>query len=98
MKQPASERKSSRSNVSSKTEPRLAGRRAGVLVICIRNEGYEASLERRKIYRVVEDSEAQAHRLLRVVDESGDDYLYPRANFLPVVLPLGTRRAVLADA
>jgi hypothetical protein len=50
----------------------------------------------RKIYRVVDDAEAESHRLLRVVDESGDDYLYPRANFLPVVLPLAIRRAVMA--
>jgi hypothetical protein len=73
-------------------------RAAGRLVICVRNEGYEASLELRKIYRVVDDAEAESHRLLRVIDESGEDYLYPRTNFLPVVLPLATRRAVLAAA
>jgi hypothetical protein len=50
----------------------------------------------RKIYRTVEDGEAHAYRLLRVVDESGEDYLYPPASFLPVILPLATRRAVLA--
>jgi len=52
----------------------------------------------RKIYRVVDDAEAEAHRLLRVIDESGDDYLYPSASFLPVVLPSATKRAVLAVA
>lgn len=52
----------------------------------------------RKIYRVLDDTEAESHRLLRVVDESGEDYLYPRANFLPVVLPSATRRAVMAAA
>jgi hypothetical protein len=46
----------------------------------------------------LEDGDAQAHRLIRVVDESGDDYLYPSGNFLPVILPLATRRAVLAAA
>jgi hypothetical protein len=77
---------------------RSPGRSAGRLVICVRNEGYEASLELRKIYCVVDDAEAESHRLLRIVDESGEDYLYPRANFLPVVLPSATKRAVLAAA
>lgn len=62
--------------------------------MCVKNQGYEASLEVRKIYRVLGDATAQAHRLVRVVDESGEDYLYPRANFLPVILPLATRRAL----
>ncbi len=97
MKQPASARKSSRSSGSSKAPTRPA-RSAGQLAICVKNEGYEASLELRKIYRVLEDGDAQAHRLIRVVDESGDDYLYPSGNFLPVILPLATRRAVLAAA
>jgi hypothetical protein len=44
----------------------------------------------------VDDAEAESHGLLRVIDESGDDYLYPSASFLPVVLPLATRRAILA--
>ena len=64
----------------------------------MKNEGYEASLEVRKIYRTLEDDDAQKHRLLRVVDESGDDYLYPKAHFLLVILPQATRRAVLAAA
>ena len=42
--------------------------------ICIKNDGYEASLEFRKIYDVLEDQEAELHGLMRVVDESGDDY------------------------
>ena len=95
MKQPASARKSSRSSGSSKATTRPV-RTAGQLVICVGNEGYEASLELRKIYRAVDDGDAQSRRLLRVVDESGDDYLYPSSNFLPVILPLATRRAVLA--
>lgn len=96
MKQPVSARKSSRSSASSKPVARSTGREAEEFVICVKNAGYEVSLELRKIYRVVEDADAQAHRLLRVVDESGEDYLYPRSNFLPVILPLATRRAVLA--
>jgi hypothetical protein len=96
MKPPASARKSSRSSASSKEPVRTSSRSASRLVICVRNEGYEASLELRKIYRVVDDAEAESHGLLRVIDESGDDYLYPSASFLPVVLPLATRRAILA--
>lgn len=98
MKQPASVRKSSRSSGSFKTTGRQPGRASNQLVICVRNEGYEASLELRKIYVVQEDSEAEAHRLLRVVDESGEGYLYPRSNFLSVILPPATQRAILAAA
>lgn len=45
-------------------------------VICINNEGYEASLERRKLYQVLPDTKAESKNMVRVVDESGDDYLY----------------------
>jgi hypothetical protein len=96
MKQPASARKSSKSSASSKANPGAPAKATKEFVICVKHEGYEASLEVRKIYRTLEDGEAHAHRLLRVVDESGGDYLYPRANFLQVILPLTTRRAVLA--
>ena len=54
------------------------------LVVCLRNEGYEASLEQRKIYRALPDAEAARHRQLRVVDESGEDYLYPASYFVSV--------------
>ena len=47
-------------------------------VICIRNDNYPASLEKRKIYEVVPDTEAEEHFQIRVIDESGEDYLYPR--------------------
>lgn len=57
------------------------------LVICLDNEGYAASLERRKIYVVLPDTEAEQHGMLRIIDESGDDYLYPRASFSPITLP-----------
>jgi hypothetical protein len=68
------------------------------LAICVNNAGYEASLERRKLYSVVPDAQAKKHQLIRVVDESGQDYLYPEAFFLSVVLPPATRQAVLAAA
>jgi len=55
--------------------------------VCIKNEGYAASLEPRKIYRVVPDSSAASHKLIRVIDESGEDYLYPEEYFAPIRLP-----------
>ncbi len=68
------------------------------LVVCVHNAGYEASLERRKIYSAQADPEAKKHKLLRIVDESGEDYLYPESFFLSVTLPPATRQAVLAAA
>lgn len=65
-------------------------------VVCLENDGYEVSLERRKIYRVLPDTDAAKHRLVRVIDESGEDYLYPRKFFAPIELPQAIRRAVLA--
>jgi hypothetical protein len=49
------------------------------LVVCVDNEGYPASLERRKLYVTLHDPAAEKHGLLRIIDESGDDYLYPKA-------------------
>ena len=65
-------------------------------VLCLRNEGYEASLERLKLYRTVVDREAEKHQLLRVVDESGHDYLFPASFFEPIELPQPIRRAIRA--
>lgn len=64
--------------------------------VCLRNDGYEVSLERRKIYQVLPDPGAAKHRQVRVIDESGDDYLYPQNFFAPLELPQPIRRAVLA--
>lgn len=55
-------------------------------VVCVNNEGYPASLERRKIYQVLPDPQAAAHKLIRVIDESGEDYLYPADYFVPITL------------
>ena len=49
--------------------------------VCVRNTDYPASLELRKIYQILPDLEATAHGLIRVIDESGDDYLYPKIFF-----------------
>jgi len=68
------------------------------LVVCVKNEGYEVSLERRKIYVSIADEPAQNRKLIRVIDESGEDYLYPRKMFVPISLPQPVRRAVLTAA
>ena len=68
------------------------------LVVCLKNDGYAASLEKRKIYVALPDDAAAKHGLLRVIDESGDDYLYPRGFFAQIDLPPSVRRTVLAAA
>jgi hypothetical protein len=67
-------------------------------VVCIRNEGYPASLERRKIYVALRDAAAEREGLLRIVDESGEDYLYPKALFRAIALPVALKKAVLDAA
>jgi hypothetical protein len=68
------------------------------LVICLDNAGYEVSLERRKIYVSIPDARAEKLGQLRVIDESGEDYLYPKESFVAVALPQPVRRAVLEAA
>ena len=63
-------------------------------VICINNENYPASLERRKLYEVIPDSDAESLGQLRIKDESGEDYLYPQELFVTVELPSSTEKAV----
>jgi hypothetical protein len=67
-------------------------------VVCINNDGYPASLERRKIYLTIPDPIARRHGQIRVIDESGEDYLYPKSLFVPVRLPESTRKALLTAA
>lgn len=68
------------------------------LVVCIANDGYAASLERRKIYVALRDLAAEKHGLVRIINESGEDYLYPKAFFRAIALPIAVKRAVLAAA
>jgi hypothetical protein len=68
------------------------------LLICLDNSGYEVSLECRKIYVAIPDAKAEKFGQVRVVDESGEDYLYPQNIFINVNLPLSVRRAVLQAA
>jgi hypothetical protein len=67
-------------------------------VVCIDNSDYPASLERRKIYEAIQDSEAAKHDQIRVVDESGEDYLYSESLFVPIKLPKDTEDAVFKAA
>ncbi len=71
---------------------------ANRLVVCVNNDSYSASLERRKIYVALRDVGTEKHGLLRVIDESGDDYLYPKAFFRAIALPSAVKKAVLAAA
>jgi len=64
--------------------------------ICVQNEGYPASLELWKVYRVLPDDKATRHQLIRVVDESGEDYLYDQSWFVPIKLPQAAKEAMLA--
>src|SRR5437868_978689 len=63
----------------------MARKKAYRLVLCANNQGYPASLEVRKVYKALPDASAEASGFVRVVDESGEDYLYPRSRFVPVV-------------
>jgi hypothetical protein len=66
----------------------------GRFVVCVRNTGFSASLEVRKIYRALPDRSAEKHGMLRVVDESGEDYLYPTKFFMALDLPQTLRSAL----
>ena len=67
-------------------------------VICIQNENYQASLETRKVYRRLPDDEAAEQQLWRIVDESGEDYLYPEAYFMSIDLPENVQEVLLSAA
>ena len=63
-------------------------------LICVSNEGFEASLERGKVYPVLRDTKAEKHGLRRVMDESGDSYLYPKSLFRSVSLTKSVKKAL----
>lgn len=62
-------------------------------VVCLSNQGFEAALEPRKIYRSLRDAVAASEGLLRIEDESGEDYLYPATMFEPISVPKRAARA-----
>ncbi|MEO1427642.1 MAG: hypothetical protein AAFV71_00985 [Cyanobacteria bacterium J06633_8] len=62
-------------------------------VVCIKNQDYTASLEIRKIYQVVNDSNAEQNQMIRVIDESEEDYLYPSNYFVEIEIPKAAEEA-----
>jgi hypothetical protein len=63
-------------------------------VVCIDNSDYPASLERHKIYKVVPDEDAAVDGDIRVIDESGEDYLYSSERFVPISVPSAVRKSL----
>ncbi|MYC77654.1 hypothetical protein F4X10_17970 [Candidatus Poribacteria bacterium] len=64
--------------------------------LCLNNEGYAASLEVGKVYRVIRDDEAAVHGYIRVIDESGEDYAYTTDRFHLIQLPIAVEKALLS--
>ncbi|MBU0559166.1 MAG: hypothetical protein KKD86_12690 [Bacteroidetes bacterium] len=56
-------------------------------VVCVKNSEMEASLELKKIYEVIEDASTKEKKLIRIIDESGEDYLFPADYFVPITIP-----------
>jgi hypothetical protein len=71
---------------------------AAEFVVCLKNEGYVASLELHKIYRVLPDPAAEKDGDLRIVDESGEDYLYPKDWFVLIEVPEVVEASLLRTA
>jgi hypothetical protein len=66
--------------------------------LCIKNRGYAASLQVRTVYRALSDPEAEAHGMLRLVDEFGEDYLFPAGFFVPIEVPEAAEHAFAGTA
>ena len=64
-------------------------------VVCINNEDYPASLELHKIYRVIPDEDAAIDGDIRIIDETGEDYLYPASYFAPIKVPQVVEESLL---
>src|SRR5215510_13122108 len=87
MKRTASARRSSKSSGTS-----ARGRR---FLVCVRNRGYAASLEQNKIYVSIPDNDAERHGQVRVIDESGEDYLFSADRFVAIDVPAAVRASLL---
>src|SRR5262245_60937778 len=94
MKHTASARKNS-SVKGSSTRARKAAATGRRFAVCVDNDGYEASLERNKIYVVVPDKDAEKDGDLRVVDESGEDYLFSAERFVAIDVPAAVKASLL---
>jgi len=78
-------------------KPKTKGPRAR-FAVCVKNKGYEASLELGKLYRVIPDTAAESHGYLRIVDESGEDYGYAADRFFSLAIPKPLERVLLKAA
>jgi hypothetical protein len=87
MKRTASPRRKSKSSGTSS--------KGQTFVVCVRNTGYAASLEQNKIYVAIPDEDAERHGQLRVIDESGEDYLFSADRFVEIDVPTAVRASVL---
>ena|SRR5438552_6301718 len=95
MKRMASDGKKSKPNGSSiGRKRRMTSRGAVRYVVCVKNKGYRVSLELGKVYRSLRDREAEQHLMRRIVDDSGEDYLYPCDWFIELRLPPAAKRAL----
>jgi hypothetical protein len=88
-------RKSTKSKGLSSNPKTNAQRGEARFVLCVLNKDYPASLELRKVYQALADEQASRCHQVRVIDESGEDYLYPEEYFIPIKLPQAAERAVL---
>src|SRR5688572_12354786 len=96
MKRTASAKKSSSArSTATRRRKTLSARR---FVVCVRNDGYEASLERNKIYTALPDEDAERDGDLRVIDESGEDYLFSADRFVAIDVPAAVRASLLKGA
>lgn len=94
MKRMASGRGSSRSSASSKKRRGSRPRPVSPFAVCLRNDWYDVDLVKGKVYRVGPDRAAAAEGLIRIIDESAEDYLYPADRFARVTRPPAARRAL----
>jgi hypothetical protein len=67
-------------------------------LLCVENDGYETSLELRKLYVKLPDKEAESHDQVRIIDESGEDYLYPSVLFTAIKLPAQVLNKIVKNA
>ena len=94
MKHTASAKKSASARGTS-IKSRKSAENGRQFAVCVDNSGYEASLERNKIYVVLSDKDAESDRDIRVVDESGEDYLFSADRFVPIEVPAAVKASLL---
>ena len=76
----------------------MTNNKPGTFAVCINNADYPAALEKHKLYRVIDDRDAEKEGDLRIVDESGEDYLYPKEYFIILDLPAHVEQILLQSS